>query len=936
MLKRLIYGNAYLVLLFCSLTMGVGTAQANPVLSASGSTPWATILCKFSDATSVPHDKAWFEAFMGNTYPGIGDFFRENSYGQMNLDGSQVFGWYTLPSPKSAYIDSNDILVDGGYKLEMDCLAAADADVYYPNFVGFNLMFGENIGSNAGWTVGGSYNLDGMVREYGGVMSNILSYENYLHIIPHEMGHNYGLMHTGPYGGGYSSHWDPMSAGGMCNRYTENGCYALPDHFISYHKDQLGWILPARKFVASTGTTSQIFIERLAQPLSTTDYLMAQIPFGDSDVQFYTVEARRYAGYDQEIPGEAVIIHNVDKSRGDWVAQVVDADTTNTDPNDAGAMWTVGETYTDAERGISVSVDSMTSTGYYVTISNNSPLLPDLVVTAVSSTAASLVTGGSATVSVTIKNSGSVAMTASSTVGVYLSDDQTITGYDTLIGSITVAPLAAGESSTGLVNVAIPSDLILPRTYYLGAIADINGNQAERNEINNASVGTSVPVLQNTDLVMTAVSTDLTTLSSENLITVSSTVTNQGTYPTTAAYFYVGIYLSSDMNVTTSDNEIARWSVPSLAPGESSTNPYGMYITSSILPGTYYLGVIADIEGTQTEINETNNALTGQIVTVLPSVDLVMTAVSTTSTSMTIGGSPTNITTTVKNQGFHAATATFYEGIYLSVDPTITTADTFIGDRWVSSLAAGGIYTVDTAGSAPSTLAPGAYYLGVIADMWDSEKETNETNNALTGNLINVIAAPTVTTNPATSVTMACATLNGTINPNNSASTAWFDWGATTAYGNQTTIQPLGSGTTPISFNQQVCGLTPGATYHFLARGQNAAGTAPGGGLTVTTLPDNIAPYAPTGLTATAASKSQINLAWTASTDNIGVVGYKIERCTGSKCATFAQVGTSTTTTFNNTGLAARTTYRYRVMAYDAAGNNSGYSSPPASATTLR
>jgi len=35
-------------------------------------------------------------------------------------------------------------------------------------------------------------------------------------------------------------------------------------------------------------------------------------------------------------------------------------------------------------------------------------------------------------------------------------------------------------------------------------------------------------------------------------------------------------------------------------------------------------------------------------------------------------------------------------------------------------------------------------------------------------------------------------------------------------------------------------------------------------------------------LTATAASASQINLAWTASTDNVGVTGYMVERCTGA------------------------------------------------------
>src|SRR5262249_33341363 len=83
---------------------------------------------------------------------------------------------------------------------------------------------------------------------------------------------------------------------------------------------------------------------------------------------------------------------------------------------------------------------------------------------------------------------------------------------------------------------------------------------------------------------------------------------------------------------------------------------------------------------------------------------------------------------------------------------------------------------------------------------------------------------------------------------------------------------------------------------------------------------------APTNLTGTVISGTQINLSWTASTDNVGVSGYMVERCQGTECTTFAQVGTTTTTTFNDTGLTAATAYGYRVRAADAAGNLSGYS----------
>lgn len=102
----------------------------------------------------------------------------------------------------------------------------------------------------------------------------------------------------------------------------------------------------------------------------------------------------------------------------------------------------------------------------------------------------------------------------------------------------------------------------------------------------------------------------------------------------------------------------------------------------------------------------------------------------------------------------------------------------------------------------------------------------------------------------------------------------------------------------------------------------------------ITALADSTPPTAPAGLTATAASSSQINLAWTASTDNVGVTGYLIERCQGSGCTTFTQVATSSAANYSDIGLAASTAYTYRVRATDANSNLSGYSAT-ASTTTL-
>ena len=76
---------------------------------------------------------------------------------------------------------------------------------------------------------------------------------------------------------------------------------------------------------------------------------------------------------------------------------------------------------------------------------------------------------------------------------------------------------------------------------------------------------------------------------------------------------------------------------------------------------------------------------------------------------------------------------------------------------------------------------------------------------------------------------------------------------------------------------------------------------------------------------------------WTASTDNVGVTGYRVERCQGAGCTDLRpDRARPTATTFSDTGLRRSTTYRYRVRAVDAAGNLSAYSAiarpPPAAA----
>ncbi|MEU6402489.1 cellulase family glycosylhydrolase [Streptomyces sp. NPDC046985] len=103
------------------------------------------------------------------------------------------------------------------------------------------------------------------------------------------------------------------------------------------------------------------------------------------------------------------------------------------------------------------------------------------------------------------------------------------------------------------------------------------------------------------------------------------------------------------------------------------------------------------------------------------------------------------------------------------------------------------------------------------------------------------------------------------------------------------------------------------------APGFAGGGTGGGGG-------DTKAPSTPTGLKVTGTTASSVSLSWTASTDDTGVAGYDVYR--GA-----AKAGSSTGTSFTDTGLTAGARYDYTVRARDAAGNTSP-ASASVSATT--
>ena len=173
------------------------------------------------------------------------------------------------------------------------------------------------------------------------------------------------------------------------------------------------------------------------------------------------------------------------------------------------------------------------------------------------------------------------------------------------------------------------------------------------------------------------------------------------------------------------------------------------------------------------------------------------------------------------------------------------------------------------------------------------------------------ITAPTANLAANTTQTTLAATTN-------EAATCRYSTNASFTFSSGTLFTTTGT----TNHSTTLSPLANGTAYTYYVKCQDTSGNTSGNAsvtFSVATPADTQAPTTPTGLTATAISSSQINLTWTASTDNVGVTGYTIYR--GG-----TQIGTSATNSYSDTGLSASTQYSYTVSASDAAGNTSSQS----------
>jgi fibronectin type 3 domain-containing protein/regulation of enolase protein 1 (concanavalin A-like superfamily) len=242
-------------------------------------------------------------------------------------------------------------------------------------------------------------------------------------------------------------------------------------------------------------------------------------------------------------------------------------------------------------------------------------------------------------------------------------------------------------------------------------------------------------------------------------------------------------------------------------------------------------------------------------------------------------------------------------------------------DGTFTTLNTGGLLT--TSSYVDTTAAEGVtYFYQVVA-----KDQSGNTSAAATGSGTRGQQGPTVPAAP-----------SGLLASGTSSTSASLTWGAAdgaTGYRVERRVDgtvdftEIATGVTDTSYVDDT--LAPSTKYNYRVRAENAAGLSPYSNVdSATTSAGTVtAPEAPTGLSATAASHAQVNLAWAAPA---GASSYRIERRVAG-ASTFDEIATGVAgTTYQDAGRAPGTAYEYRVRAENTAGL-SGYSNVAAATT---
>jgi len=310
-----------------------------------------------------------------------------------------------------------------------------------------------------------------------------------------------------------------------------------------------------------------------------------------------------------------------------------------------------------------------------------------------------------------------------------------------------------------------------------------------------------------------------------SVITVNSTVTNQGTDDAGASI--AGIYFSQSGLKDNGAILAGNFNTPALAAGSSFPVQIPVTIPVSIPIGTYYILTCADDTHLIAELDETNNCGAAPNPIQIQLADLVESSVRYTGVGLIL-----QVTDTVVNQGSADAPASLTQYYAASLPSKDSASRQLGGSRAIPPLAAGTASQGTVTVTIPSDLA-GLYFILACADDTNLVGESNESNNctaASTRVLVGpdlvesaVVTATTITGDGAT-LTVSDSAANQGTSPAGASLTQYYlspftskNSSARLLIGSRAVLALPAGGASPGSASVSVPGDMATGTYYLLA-----------------------------------------------------------------------------------------------------------------------
>ncbi len=259
--------------------------------------PWAILLVRFSDDKDPSPPLTKYQDLFtaqGSGSSNMVDFFRDMSHGKIDVSGSRVFGWYTLPAKRGDYV--GNVYPQPAGKLNRDGVLSLAKNVAESG--------GVKLSDFSGVIVSGFQRMD-LCGWVGGMAALCDSFSLVPSLLGQEMGHGYGLDHARLEGSAsdYMDPWDVMSTAHFPSMEAPNGEFSFVGPGLNaWNMRSRGWLDESRVWTSSAADADARVQLRPLHRLDMPGFLAAQI--GQ-----YLVEFRVPERWDAAIPRACVLVH---------------------------------------------------------------------------------------------------------------------------------------------------------------------------------------------------------------------------------------------------------------------------------------------------------------------------------------------------------------------------------------------------------------------------------------------------------------------------------------------------------------------------------------------------------------------------------------------------------------------------------------------------